>query len=243
MTEPRTRQTANSLYLPPCTIQTSFALPAKRLLLVLGGRAPATSWLQQMGRNLPVWAIDHGLDACRAASIVPQRLIGDGDSAHPDSWDWAKKQGVPIDKFQREKDDTDTQLALRTASEAAHGEATLLLTGAFGGRFDHAYSTIFSASRAQVPVILADEKETCCFLHAGESLRITCQQIPKAFSLLPLTDAVTGVTLQGAHWPLTDAALTQAYPNAISNELEAADRILSLNIKSGILAVYCCWQE
>lgn len=156
MTEPRTRQTANSLYLPPCTIQTSFALPAKRLLLVLGGRAPATSWLQQMGRNLPVWAIDHGLDACRAASIVPQRLIGDGDSAHPDSWDWAKKQGVPIDKYQREKDDTDTQLALRTASEAAHGQATLLLTGAFGGRFDHAYSTIFSASRAQVPVVLAD---------------------------------------------------------------------------------------
>ncbi len=237
MTEPRTRQTANSLYLPPCTIQTSFALPAKRLLLVLGGRAPATSWLQQMGRNLPVWAIDHGLDACRAASIVPQRLIGDGDSAHPDSWDWAKKQGVPIDKFQREKDDTDTQLALRTASEAAHGQATLLLTGAFGGRFDHAYSTIFSASRAQVPVVLADEKEACCFLHAGESLRITCKQHPKAFSLLPLTDAVTGVTLQGAHWPLADATLTQAY------ELESADNALSLSIRSGILAVYCCWQE
>ncbi|HBT79558.1 MAG TPA: thiamine diphosphokinase [Selenomonas sp.] len=243
MTEPRTRQTANSLYLPPCTIQTSFALPAKRLLLVLGGRAPATSWLQQMGRNLPVWAIDHGLDACRAASIVPQRLIGDGDSAHPDSWDWAKKQGVPIDKFQREKDDTDTQLALRTASEAAHGQATLLLTGAFGGRFDHAYSTIFSASRAQVPVVLADEKEACCFLHAGESLRITCKQHPKAFSLLPLTDAVTGVTLQGAHWPLADATLTQAYPNAISNELASADRTLSLSIQGGILAVYCCWQE
>ena len=243
MTEPRTRQTANSLYLPPCTIQTSFALPAKRLLLVLGGRAPATSWLQQMGRNLPVWAIDHGLDACRAASIVPQRLIGDGDSAHPDSWDWAKKQGVPIDKFQREKDDTDTQLALRTASEAAHGQATLLLTGAFGGRFDHAYSTIFSASRAQVPVVLADEKEACCFLHAGESLRITCKQHPKAFSLLPLTDAVTGVTLQGAHWPLADATLTQACPNAISNEMESADNVLSLSIRSGILAVYCCWQE
>ena len=216
MTEPRTRQTANSLYLPPCTIQTSFALPAKRLLLVLGGRAPATSWLQQMGRNLPVWAIDHGLDACRAASIVPQRLIGDGDSAHPDSWDWAKKQGVPIDKFQREKDDTDTQLALRTASEAAHGQATLLLTGAFGGRFDHAYSTIFSASRAQVPVVLADEKEACCFLHAGESLRITCKQHPKAFSLLPLTDAVTGVTLQGAHSRTPHSPRPAPTPSAIS---------------------------
>ncbi|MDD7055577.1 MAG: thiamine diphosphokinase, partial [Selenomonadaceae bacterium] len=150
---------------------------------------------------------------------------------------------VPIDKYQREKDDTDTQLALRTASEAAHGQATLLLTGAFGGRFDHAYSTIFSASRAQVPVVLADEKEACCFLHAGESLRITCKQHPKAFSLLPLTDAVTGVTLQGAHWPLADATLTQACPNAISNELESADNALSLSIRSGILAVYCCWQE
>ena len=271
-----TPRPGHSLSLPQCTLVTARRLPAARLVLVAGGRAPSAKWLQAVAHDMPLWAIDHGLDACRAAGLVPERLIGDGDSASSASWGWAQQAQVPTDRYPRAKDYTDTQLALRTAAacvgrasfptstttagtDNAHATAdltgavsngvfvsdgaVLLLTGCWGGRFDHAYSTMYSASRAELPVVLADERETCFFVQAGQQVTLHCQTPPKAISLLPLTARVTGVTLTGTHWPLTDATLTQASANAISNELEPPAEALTLRTKSGILGLYCCWQE
>lgn len=158
---------------------------------------------------------------------------------------WAQAEGIPIDRYPAEKDDTDTQIAIATVLQTAPTEESpsLLLTGAFGGRFDHAYSTLFSASRAAGRIVLADEQEACLFLHSGEPVRVSFTQKPKAISLLPFTAEVTGVTLTGVHWPLAEAVLTQARPNAVSNELEPPGDTLTLRIGTGILGLYACWRD
>jgi thiamine pyrophosphokinase len=225
-----------------CSEKKSFVpLLQKSCLLVIGGRAPKTAWLQETAKGHELWAVDHGLDACLAANIRPARLIGDGDSAQPAAWQWAEKQHIPIEKFPVEKDDTDTQLALKLAQNA--GFPAALVTGAFGGRFDHALSTVMSCAFAPLPCLLADERETMLFIHAGEAIEVSVKQTPKAISLLPMTSRCEGVNLTGTHWPLSSATLTQQSMRAVSNVLEPGHDALTISLTEGLLGLYFVWHE
>ena len=231
-----------TIHLPQGTLDFHRPLPERARLLVLGGRAPAVPWLQEWRRAWPsadVYAVDHGVDACRRAGLSPTLLIGDADSATPENWRWGEARAARVERHPVEKDFTDTQLALRRAME--DGSAVLLLTGAFGGRFDHAYSTIFSAAQVQTPCVLADERELVVYVPGGERLTVAFRQQPKALSLLPMTAEAEGVTLQGTHWPLTDAVLCQGRPNAVSNVVEKSSKDCTLQVREGCIALYACF--
>ena len=231
-----------TIHLPQGTLDFHRPLPERARLLVLGGRAPAVPWLQEWRRAWPsadVYAVDHGVDACRRAGLSPTLLIGDADSAVLENWRWGEARAARVERHPVEKDFTDTQLALRRATEG--GAAVLLLTGAFGGRFDHAYSTIFSAAQVQVPCVLADEREFVAYVHGGERLTVAFRQQTKALSLLPMTAEAEGVTLQGTHWPLTDAVLCQGRPNAVSTAVEKSSKDCTLQVREGCIALYACF--
>lgn len=207
-------------------------------LLFTGGRAPTAGWVKKLPPAGKVFAADHGLDCCRKNSIIPDYILGDGDSAAPDTWTWGKNLGVPIEEFPVAKDLTDTQLALTKMKKAP----LILITGAFGGRFDHLYSLMFSCAQQKVPCIISDEQETIAFVKKDEELTFHFNVQPQAISLLPFTAACTGVTINNVRWPLTNATLTQTFPNAISNELLPDQSKLTVNIQQGILGIYCHWQ-
>ena len=227
--------------LPQLRLQGPLACFQDACLLVVGGRAPEAAWLREAAKGREVWAVDHGLDACLAADIRPQRLIGDGDSAAPAAWQLAKEQHIPIEQFPVEKDDTDTQLALKLAREA--GFPAAIVTGAFGGRFDHALSTVTSCAFAPLPCLLADEREALAFVRGGETLSCRPAKAPKAISLLPFTPRCEGVNLAGTRWPLADATLEARSMRAISNVLEPGSTSLTLSLKSGLLGLYFVWRE
>lgn len=229
------------LQLPQLCLQGPLSCFQQACLLVVGGRAPETTWLHKSSEGRIVWAVDHGLDACLTSGIVPQRLIGDGDSAAPAAWHFAEENGIPIEKFPPEKDDTDTQLALRIAKEA--GFPAAIVTGAFGGRFDHALSTVMSCAFAPLPCLLADEREALFFVHGGKSVTFTPEAAPKAISLLPLTASCRGVNLTGTHWPLSDATLESRSMRAVSNVLAAGSKSLTVSLTDGLLGVYFVWRE
>ena len=228
----------NAISLPEVYAGYSAPLPTGELLLAGGGRAPAPNWLCQAASGRQLWCIDRGIDCCHRAGLVPLRLIGDGDSATEQSWQWAEENKVPIAKFPVKKDYTDTQLALEMA---AAEQKYVVLTGAMGGRFDHAYSTIFSFGHSNIQGCIADEQEAVFFLRGNEKISLTFQKHAKAISLLPLTAAASGVTIQGVYWPLQDAELTQELPYAVSNEADGEK--ITIALADGILAVYICWQE
>ncbi len=228
----------NIISLPEVHVSYSAPLPPGELLLAGGGRAPAADWLCQAAGGRQLWCIDRGIDCCHRAGLVPLRLIGDGDSATEQSWQWAEENNVPIEKFPVKKDYTDTQLALEMA---AAEQKYVVLTGAMGGRFDHAYSTIFSFGHSRLHGCIADEQEAVFFLRGNEKISLTFQKHAKAISLLPLTATASGVTIQGVYWPLQDAELTQELPYAVSNEADGEK--ITIALADGILAVYICWQE
>ena len=240
----------HALILPPLHA-TLPCLPSQELVCLGGGRTPTKDWLTQLfqqsekgGTDRPILAIDRGVNICYALKLPPVHLIGDGDSASKAAWTWAETQGAQIHSFPPEKDFTDTELTLHIAAER-FARPLIILTAAFGGRLDHLMSTAAVAAHATIPCVLADERETLFYLHAGESLTVTCDTAPRAISLLPFTEECTGVTTRGLYWELRDACITNRTSLAISNVLarENTKNTFTVSINSGVLGVYLCHKE
>ena len=226
--------------------------PSQEIICIGGGRTPAKDWLTQLvqqsekgGTDRPILAIDRGVNICHALKLPPAHLIGDGDSASKAAWAWAGERGAQVHAFPPEKDFTDTELALQIAAENFITRPLVILTAAFGGRLDHLMSTAAVAAHADIPCVLADERETLFYLHAGESLTVTCDTPPRAISLLPFMEKCTGVTTHGLYWELPDACITNRASLAISNVLahENTKNTFTVSIKSGVLGVYLCHKE
>ena len=203
-------------------------------LLVRGGRAPEPDWLRKVSLGRETWALDRGADACRAAGVVPSRILGDFDSVSDGARKWAERMGAKTDRYTPDKDDTDFQLALRLLS------GDVVVTGCWGGRFDHAFSNVFSSLWAMergVRVLwFADEREVLFPLRGPAKLELDFEILPSALSLLSLTAFCEGVSIENVKWPLDEADLAQGSPREISNV--PLGRPVRVEVRSGILGVY-----
>lgn len=227
-------------------------------LMSLGGRPPETEWLRALVRmNAPdVWAVDSGVGACRAARLHPSVMIGDGDSATREDWEWAVEVGAREAIFDSAKNLTDFQLAL----EMWDGRGTLVLTGCFGGRFDHLLSVAntFSLSgrkryeqankkTIKSPRCMIDHAEGLFLIRSRESARLEFKKNLRAVSLLPMTDRCEGVSIQGVRWPLDSVVLKRNMQWAVSNELVCGESgeggVVDVCCAEGVLAVYWCCSE
>lgn len=223
----------NRLDLPDIKVYSKNPIFNNEHLLVLGGRAPSADWLKTAAKNRILWAVDRGLNAIKGAGLFPDFLIGDNDSADKKIWDEVVLKGATYEKYPREKDYTDFELALTKLPKNAFG----ILTGAFGGRFDHTFSNVFSAAYANNPLCLADENEILLFLKDNNEYEIDFNEKPLAISIFSITEKCDGVTFEGVHWELKNATLYQRNPNTVSNVLENGNKC-KINIFSGILGVY-----
>ena len=236
---------AKILELPQLTAKFSYELPDPQVLLVVGGDAPAASWLKEVEPGCILWSADHGVDACRAAGCPPQQLVGDADSATPEGWNWALEKGAVITKVPVEKDMTDTQLALQMIA-AEYNSACVILTGCWGGRFDHAFSTIYSLQgmfKDRIWGCAVDQREALFFLHDEDSITLQFKQQPKAISLLPLSGECSGVSINGVHWPLDQVMLNNNLPYAVSNKLDSRQNTIWISQTRGLLGVYMYWEN
>lgn len=214
--------------------------PAPSHLLISGGRPPKAAWLQKAAQEYTLWAADHGLDSCFQNKLKPAYFLGDADSVSEEALNWAGSLAIPMARFPKDKDYTDTQLALLKAQE--QGAESILLTGSFGNRFDHAYNTLFTCAFSPLQCILADDREVLFYLHGGEDIALTCHELPTAVSLIPFSARCHGVTCRGLHWELTEALLLQGVPNATSNRLADGESTFSVSLGRGTLGVYLCWE-
>lgn len=210
-------------------------------VIVAGGRAPSSAWLREAAANRVLCAVDRGADVCRSAALVPELFIGDGDSASSDTLSWLERSDVICKRYPVDKDKTDTQLALETIAE--NRNPFVILAGGFGGRFDHAFSLLYSFVGANLHGCLADNHEFLFVLRENDEVCLELLSAPESISLLPLTPECGGVFIDGVHWPLSDAVLRQDHPYAISNRLTSSAHLITAKNRTGLLALYLCWDE
>ena len=155
-----------------------------RALILADGDAPTRD---RLDAAWPGWDDDIGLviaadgGARHAATLGLHldRWIGDADSIDLADLASLEAAGVPIERLARDKDASDTELALRLALDAAPDAVTVI--GAFGGpRLDHAMANLGLPTLADVghvPVVLLSDTARVGWLRApyasGAPARIT----------------------------------------------------------------------
>jgi thiamine pyrophosphokinase len=192
----------------------SFAAGRARRCVIIGA-APEAHWDNRWPPDLVVCA-DGGCHHALRLGLIPGTIIGDGDSGGSAT--------LPA-----EKDMTDMEACLVHALQSGADEIALL--GATGGRLDHFLGNIGLLERAGGKAFMLD---------AGHEIRaignrpytIGPPHRCRYFSVIPLDEAVKGVTITGAKYPLQDADLYRNATVGVSNEpLEGQP--FTVTVKSG----------
>jgi thiamine pyrophosphokinase len=160
---------------------------------------------------------DGGLRVVRKVGVTPQVVIGDFDSARPSLLTWARTRGARLLPYPREKDKTDTDLAVEYAVRA--GANPIDLIGVLGGRIDHTLANI------GLLISLAKKRRRSRILHGQTELFLVTPRasipgrVGDRVSLIPVSPTVAGVTTRGLKYPLADSILRIDATRGVSNEI------------------------
>lgn len=188
-------------------------------------------------------AVDGGIRYF-SKEILPDLFVGDMDSAA--SYIGKEKEQLEeyfeetlnlskenILRFPCEKDETDSELALKKAIYMGAEEITVM---AFRGkRMDHVYGNLSLLSyglKHKVSIILEDEYNRVRM--AKEPVKISKDGY-SYLSLFSFSEEVRGLTLRGVKYELTDFTLKKGMVLGISNEIKGETAELCL--KEGELLV------
>jgi thiamine pyrophosphokinase len=208
--------------------------PSDHVLLVIGGSAPNPRCLRHVAPFERVVCADSGVDHARTLGLTPDLVIGDMDSISDDSRAWAASKGARFEVADRDKDQTDTELALANIASMRLRALTVLWGG--GNRIDHVLGVLASVS---APALSSLERlnlwvadDLVHVLHGPRSLELA-SPIGTTLSLVPLRGPVEGVTTSGLRWNLHDETLHPDRSRGISNVVDGPTRIV---IDAGVLA-------
>lgn len=178
-------------------------------------------------------AADGGSRHILNSGFMPDALIGDLDSVDEETLDKIKTSSCAIVKYPREKDYTDTQIAIDYAIEKKADE--IILLGCVGDRLDHTLANIF------LLVKLIKQGIKACIVNEKNAIYITdhCIElngnIGDLLSLIPVGGDVTGIYTKGLKYGLAGKTIKMGDPLGISNVF--IDNKIEVKIESGYLLV------
>jgi thiamine pyrophosphokinase len=189
---------------------------------VLGGRTPSV-----------VVAADSGADVALSLGFEVDVLVGDLDSVSPAGLRAVQASGAEVDEHPTAKDETDLDLALRTAVERGAGE--VLVLGGAGGRLDHLLAGVLllgvpALAEVDVTAVLGEAVLTVVRAHRPRTLRGHPGDL---VTLLAVGGPVLGVCTDGLAWRLDGDHLDVGSSRGVSNVLEGEQA--SVSTSGGVL--------
>jgi len=206
-------------------------------LIVSGGRINNNLFEKIIKHNIfdIIIASDSGLEILNKFKINPNYIIGDFDSVDKSILKkYINNDKIKIIKLKPEKDFTDTHMAIKLAIKKKSTDITIL--GAIGTRIDHTLANINILKEPleqNIPCRIINEKNNIILINKNTIL----EKDPEYpyISLIPLTNIVEDVTLEGFKYTLNKSTLRIGESIGISNEQIDKKGIIKLN--NGILIV------
>ena len=210
----------------------------KTAVIISGGSLDpdfALAFLREEKPELLIGA-DRGICFLKEKGIHPTHIVGDFDSASGEALEYFKQfPEIPIRTFNPVKDFTDTAIAMELAME--EGADRIYILGGTGTRLDHVVANI------KLLAMALEQGKECILLDEHNRIRLTDQpmkirkteQYGKYVSLFAFGGQVTGLTLRGFFYPLTEYDMTPENPIGVSNEITAENGEISFS--SGMLLV------
>ena len=192
----------------------------------IAGAAPEAAAIRPAPGDFLI-AADGGLAHLARWGLRPDLVIGDFDSLE------TAPNGIPCERFPREKDDTDLALALDMASK--RGYTHIMITGAWGGRPDHAVGNLQLLAKAARRGFFAQmlcDGYTATAITGGNALRLRGHGIVSVFAY---GGRARGVTIRGLKYPLESAVLEDDTPLGVSNVLAGGGEI---TLGTGTLLIF-----
>jgi thiamine pyrophosphokinase len=179
-----------------------------------------------------VVAADGGARHALPLGLRLDRWVGDGDSIEPGDLAALAAAGVRIDRVEREKDASDTELAVLAAVEAGADELTII--GGLGGeRIDHALTNLALLAHPafdERPIRLYDARAARISLVSGPVERDLDGRIGDLVTFLPWGERAAGVTTTNLRYRLRDESLEPGSSRGLSNVRTASRAGISLRV-------------
>ncbi len=208
---------------------------SRHAVILADGAAPTRAALDEAwpgwddGVDLVV-AADGGARHATALGLRLDRWVGDGDSIDPADLNALAVSGVRIDRVEREKDASDTELAILAALESDAGAVTIL--GGLGGvRTDHALTNVALLEHPALAgraVRLYDERAARIRLLTGPGELELAGRVDDLVTLVPVGGSASGVTTRELRFPLVDEMLASGSSRGLSNVRTAPRAAVSL---------------
>lgn len=204
-----------------------------KAIIFCGGEIEDYTYLKDMDFDEPlVICADGGLKHTKALGVVPDIIIGDGDS-----WQGEYPSGPEIIKYPTDKDFTDTDLCVDCAIDKGCTEIELL--GGIGGRLDHEFSHYCIMRRGLsngVRIKMINEQNE---IWMEDKPFIIKRDEKKYISFFPYGGSVEGFTVRGLKYKAAYMTLSCERVQASSNEFVDGDTA-EIFFKSGTLLVMRC---
>lgn len=210
----------------------------KTCLIVTGGKldlAFARSFIEGKVFHRII-AVDGGLAAAEELGLVPDYVVGDFDTVDSEVTERFRRFPFIVwEPHKPEKNETDTELARSRALTL--GCERIVFLGATGGRLDHMLCnihTLYGCLQSGVEAWLIDPQNRIRLLDGPHTFSRDALW-GKYVSFLPYTEEVTGITLTGFRYPLSDKDIRRGEEVGlcISNEVTAEEARISF--RDGVL--------
>jgi thiamine pyrophosphokinase len=193
--------------------------PSRVVIIANGHLSDPAEALRRIRPGDHIICADGGTHHARAMGLTPDVVVGDLDSLDPGLRTEMEGVGVRFEVHPTRKDETDLELALGLA--IAEGADDIEILAMLGGRLDQSLANVLLLARSEwapARVRVTEGNQTAWPVRGGQETTIQgkCGDL---LSLVPLTALVTGVTLEGVEWPLTNATLHFGSTLTISNTL------------------------
>jgi thiamine pyrophosphokinase len=194
-----------------------------KIYIVAGGPEALLPDLTQYAKEETMWVgVDRGVFYLLQRGIKPAIAFGDFDSVSAKELHLIEEKVHQLQRFKPEKDETDMELALNWALE--QGPAEISIFGATGGRQDHHFANVqlmikpyLEQKQKSIPIFIKD-KQNLLFIKGPGTYKVK-KTAKKYVSFIPMTLAVTNLTLDGFKFPLIDRHISIGSTLCISNEL------------------------
>ncbi len=201
----------------------------KTAAIIANGSSEGLSALKKdLGVMDMIIAADGGADVCQALGITPSLIIGDLDSISPKAHHHFETAGVEFHRHPADKDQSDLELAVNAA--VSSGAAQLTICCAMGGRWDMTAANmqlLLSPQLKQTATLITDGRQHMRLLSSGDRFAFSGHP-GDLLSLIPMGDAVGGISASGVAWPLDNDVLYPWQSRGVSNRFIDGTAIVSV---------------
>lgn len=205
-----------------------------KAVIVSGGAPPSVELIKkELAEPCYLICADSGANYLYKYNIVPNYLIGDFDSIDKEVLSYFSNKKCNIEKYPKDKDFTDTELALLKAKELKVDKVVFL--GCTGSRLDHTLANLgllLKCLNSKIEACIKDNNNTISMINC--STEITGER-KSSFSLLAYNEPVVGLSIEGAKFDLNNYYLDIGDGLTVSNEF--LDNSVRISFISGTLLV------